>query len=647
MRAKVEHILVKAQGRNMQINRIYLLYCLAVVFLAVLMLAPLLTSGFVSDDSDFSFIKGTLSYNNQNLGDFTYGWIIGWLFHIGRFVPLSTVLLHTIFYIMGQNVFIYKLTILTFIIINILTFGYFIKLITGSRSLCLLSMLMAPLFFQIRLFHDPIVSFNLLMQLVFLFVILSMISLIYYLKKGKKKYLISSLFLYLLSLLTYELTYPLFILYFLLIYINSGKREFKYPLMLSAPFICLSLLCISIPFISRMYFGIPLVGGPIDAIITNPGEAFKSTYVPNPNPKEYIITLAKQTTAAFPLSYAMAHYARRGLISLKFLSSWVTIVIAILYFIFYLIISNAVVDELLVQKKREFNAKLFFVFGLFLLIMPGILVALSPKYQYYLFWGTGYLPVYVSYFGLMIMTICAIYGIYCKIYVDKRNIFPLSLILALIFSLTGSITYACNVSTLDELNNGWLYPRMIIENGLKDGLFKFVPDEAILLVDPSYPWDQPGFYLMNSGVKLGYLGSILFGEGYLSDKLPKAALRENFNNSFRYEFSNSDNIFYLKYFSQSKHEGYAVLGKVQELLATNKTLDRVLVSYMYIYIYHGSGQKEHLFIKDFYANDPRLQGTKINMDEINSSLVSSGTDWELYSINCNDLLIDAKSLFIV
>ena len=165
--------MVKTQGNNMEINRIYLFYCLAVVFLAVLMLAPLLSSGFVSDDSVFSSIKGTLSFDNQNLRDYIFGYIKGWLFNIGRFVPLSTVLLNTVFFIIGQNVFIYKLTILIFIVINILLFGYFIKLITASRSLCLLSMLIAPLFFQIRVYHDPIVSFNLLMQLVFLFVILS------------------------------------------------------------------------------------------------------------------------------------------------------------------------------------------------------------------------------------------------------------------------------------------------------------------------------------------------------------------------------------------------------------------------------------------------------------------------------------------
>jgi hypothetical protein len=212
---------VKKYIMNIHDNKIYLFYCLAVSLLAVLLLAPLLSSGLVSDDSFQSFTKGTLLYNNQNLGDFTYGTIKGWLFDIGRFVPISTVLLYTVFSIIGQNAFIYKLIIFFFIVINILSFGYFFKLITGSRSLCLLSMLMAPLFFQIREYHDPIVSFNLLMQVVFLFVILSMISLIYYLRKGKKKYLVSSLLLYLLSLLTYELTYPLFISYFLIIYIST------------------------------------------------------------------------------------------------------------------------------------------------------------------------------------------------------------------------------------------------------------------------------------------------------------------------------------------------------------------------------------------------------------------------------------------
>jgi hypothetical protein len=397
----------------------------------------------------------------------------------------------------------------------------------------------------------------------------------------------------------------------------------------------------SIPFISRIYLAIPLAGAPVYATATDAGEAFKSIYVPNLSPKEYIIALAKQTTAAFPLSYAMVRQ-----IDFKVLFSRITIVIAGLYFLFYLIISNAVVNELFVQRKSEFNTKLFSIFGLFLLILPGVLVALSPKYQHELSWGTGYLPVYISYFGVMIIAICAIYKIYEKIYINnKKHVFSISLVFALIFSLTGSITYASNVSTFDELNNEWLYPRMIIENSLKDGLFKFVPDGAVLLTDPSHIWDQPGFYLMNSGVRLGNMGDS-FSEGYLSEKLPKAAFSGNFNNRLSYNFSNTDNIFYLKYFPQSKQEGYAVLGEVRELLASKRTLDRVMVSHMYIYIHHDTGRKEHLSVKDFHANDLRLHGKPIDLGQTHASLESSGKDWELYSIEGNDLLIDAKSLHI-
>jgi len=629
---------VKNYVMNIRDNKIYLGLLIAGSLLAVLMLAPLLSSGFVSDDSFMSYTKGTFLYYNQNLGDSIYSSIKGWLLNIGRFDPLSIALMNTLFTIIGQNAFIYKLTILIFIIINILSFGYFIKLMTASRSMSLLAILMAPLFFQIRIYHDPIVSFHLLMQVVFLFTILSMISLISYLRNGGNKYLISSLLLYLLSLLSYELTYPFFILYFIIIYINSGNKGLNYSLRLSAPFLFLSLLCISIPFIARIYFGIPLVGA--EAYNATSGDSFKLTYVPNLNPMVYIITLAKQTTAAFPLSYSMVHK-----IDLKVLFSGISPFIAGLYFLFYLIISNAVVNELFMLRKSYFNIKLFSIFGLFLLILPGALVALSPKYQHELSWGTGYLPVYISYFGLMIITLCAIYKIYNKLYINKRYISFLTLVFALIFSLTGSITYASNVSALNELNDAQLYPRIIIEDGLEDGLFKFVPDDAVLLTDPSHEWDQPGFYLMNSGVRLGYVGNPLW-EGYLSDKLPKAAFNGYFNNRLGYNFSNTDNIFYLRYFSVSKREGYAVLGKVRELLASTKTLDRVTISNIYIYIHHDPCQKQSLSVKYFHANVQRQQGRLINLGETNASLVSSGEDWELYSIDGDDLLIDAESLHI-
>ena len=152
-------------------------------------------------------------------------------------------------------------------------------------------------------------------------------------------------------------------------------------------------------------------------------------------------------------------------------------------------------------------------------------------------------------------------------------------------------------------------------------------------------------YLMNSGVRLGFVGNPLW-EGYLSDKLPKAAFSGNFSSRLSYNFSDTDNIFYLRYFSISKREGYAVLGKVREMSASRKTLDNVSVSHVYIYIHHDPALKEHISVKCFHANDQRIHGSPINLGETDASLASSGEDWELYSIDGNDLLIDAKSLYI-
>src|SRR5690606_7355318 len=134
----------------------------------------------------------------------------------------------------------------------------------------------------------------------------------------------------------------------------------------------------SIPFISRIYLGIPLFGVPEYTAASTAEEAFKSIYVPNLDAKEYIITLAKQTTAAFPLSYPIVHYLTnpsRIQSDLNVLFSGITIIIAGLYFLLYLIISKTVEDELFVKQKIQFNVKFLSIFGLFLLILPGVLVA--------------------------------------------------------------------------------------------------------------------------------------------------------------------------------------------------------------------------------------------------------------------------------
>ncbi|VVB69336.1 Concanavalin A-like lectin/glucanases superfamily protein [uncultured archaeon] len=622
-------------------QRAFICLGLCSLSLCVFMLSPLLNSGFFGDDAATSFVNGDLAYSNLTLSQFIYNNINMWTYN-GRFFPLAAVI-GSLLLSFVPNLFLYKLLAIAFNVINILIFAYLIRSMTGLRSLSLLAILSTPVFLQFRMFHDSIMSFTFLLQTVFFLTVISAIFLISYLKSGKRIYLFSSLILYFLSMLTYEATLPFFILYILIIYFYSENRNSRYVLKLSFLFIALSLLCISIPIIIRIHYGLPLVGG-------SDFTTGSSAYVPNINAKEFAVTLAKQTFSALPLSYQIVNYFIRPtetINDLKNILSPTILIIILAYFLLYWSISKRVLEEVY-QQQNQFDVKILSIFGLFLLVLPATLVSLSPRYQKEIYWGVGYLPVYISYFGAVIIALCAIYVIYDKTRNCNRNyIVLISLIIAATLSITGALTYNSNVLVIEHLDSGWLYPRLIIEEGLADGLFRSVPNGSILLVDSGNPWwEQPSFYLMHSGIRLSYVGSASSND-YVSDKLPRTALIGSYQNKSSYQFSASDNIIYLRYYSQARNDGYAILGTIKDLQASKKTLDHVTGTSAFIYVHYADNTHRNVSLYGWTEESQPQSYKSFCFDEEDLKLISSDKNWKLFFINMPNKTINLQSLQVL
>jgi len=304
------------------------------------MLLPVVNSGFISDDSYNSLGKGTIMYyygtesrsivDSIKLVAIATMDTIKYYISTGRFLPVHYALLNFCGTFLS-NLILYKICIIIFVAINIIIFSYLIKLLTGCSSLALMSILLSPLFLQLRLYHDPVLIFYFVMQFLFLVITLSIIFLIYYLKYTKLFYLFVSLFFYLLSMLTYEISYTFFIIFLIIIYYY--KNDIYYTFRLSSLFILLSILCLSIVVFIRTYLGVPIIETSNSLVY----------WVANPNIKLYLITFIKQTTAAFPLSYFFANiFAHRSSISFdpKNFFSVATISIAGIYLFLYIAIAQ-------------------------------------------------------------------------------------------------------------------------------------------------------------------------------------------------------------------------------------------------------------------------------------------------------------------
>ena len=127
------------------------------VFLSLVVLSPMLHTGYISDDSFYSMARGRLLENNQSLLSAYCSAVKRTIIHQSRFSTLGF-LPNFLTFIVFSNLHLYKLYLLLLIITNIILFQYLIALLTKSKFLSFLSTLFLPLFFQFLL--SPVQGFE-------------------------------------------------------------------------------------------------------------------------------------------------------------------------------------------------------------------------------------------------------------------------------------------------------------------------------------------------------------------------------------------------------------------------------------------------------------------------------------------------------
>ncbi len=576
-----------------------------------------------------------------------YNSIIVWLQN-GRFYPLSSYTLA--FFTIVNNLFEYKLILLAVELFNIALFGYFIKKLTGSTAMGFLSMSFIPLLIQFRYRQDPVLSYNLLLQLLFFYILASLILLLFFLDSKKRIYIYLSVLVYLLSLLTYEITYPFFILYILVIYFYGQKKKIFDVLRISSPFIFVAVFCALLTVLLRITLNMPLVNS-----------AKTSIYIPNLSLGPYITALAMQTSAAFPLSYFYSDPSGVFKTGLE-VDSTIILIAALIFIGFFIVVLEVLKkaqNEISVPKPDHKMLKSVFAIGLLMLILPGTMMSLSTAYQSFVSWGAGYLPVYISYFGLSMMLSSVVFYLLELFSKKSRNgVIILSLVIAITCSGIGVMNYFNNSTVVDYSNLYWNYPRAIIEDGISNGLMKNVPDGSTLIVDDNYPWDIKPFYLMHSGKDIKFVGTrglnyvyVSYLQGYKADSYPQSALVSKDGDKYSYRFNSTDNIFYLSYNSNSYKDGYAILSDVKDVTLSNDTIYNLTSTYAYVYVsapYLSETQfgGTYVSVSGRWANGDTGLYEPYDLSVENMTSMASDKSWKLLLINGDNKTFDMRSMQI-
>lgn len=478
--------------------------CLALLF-AVLVLLPALDGGFNWDDAFFSVEAQSMRISGESIFKRVWKEIIDYA-RIGRINPFAT--FHFLVFYFIPDARVYRLFLFLLSLINAVLFYHLLKLWRGKAGTALICMLIVPLCFQFRLYHDPLNSYYGLMQVMFCELMGALIFNVRWLKTGRKRYILLSLLFFLMGLMSYEMFFPLTALFF--VTAVSFEKRFSSAVRKTIPYVLLAVLIFSLSIFLR----------------TNITEetAYSGTTFGLDLPL-ILRTFAYQTGAAFPMSYRTAGYDA-GIFGQTipwndifntsltvFLKSirWEDILACLIF---------CIVLWTMPREKTKFSVWSL-LFGLLLWLLPGLVISLSEKYQNMLRPGLPYIPVYFSYFGMGIFLYEGIVLLEKRF--DSRSLRDFFCGISCAFLL---ILFQDNRNITKILNDIFYYPRAAGEAALQAGILRNTENKMVVSVVPyslwEHGWDrepyQSKFYSLNARTVVNAIGHMDFMENYRGKK---------------------------------------------------------------------------------------------------------------------------------
>lgn len=500
---------------------------LIIIAAIALYLIPLLKSGYFGDDIANSLIDSYLVFENRGLIEFTNHISNSWVRDQGRFFPLAW-LGYTLFNL-ANTIILYKSVVLIFILASIIIWGLFISKTSNSKKIGLLSMAVIPTLFQMRIYHEPILAYGTLMQLILIYTIGSLLCFHIYLKKEKIGWLIASTIIFTLGLLTYEITYIFGIFHIILALFHTKK--IIPTIKKTAPIIISSIFFIGLALYLRHGLN-----------------TLSSGYSMGSSIKAYLITLARQLTGTFPLSYFISDPQNIFCSTINCFIDKITALDLIIVGAFLW-----VAKKIIERGNEKPNYLLMITLGFAFFITPALLIALSVKHQNELFYGTAYLPVYIQYFGLGLIIISGIEYLWNTVKSHKIRTISMTII-GILWALMILLNLQNNRIVVEEFNRGWFYPRAFLKTTLDNGFFNDIAADSTIIKNSNVPYsfDDKYFFFKHTNKRYNVIHE-----------------NEYFKNETENGYENQEQLnqtFLLRYKSNRAHTGYAYWGKIQELL---------------------------------------------------------------------------------
>lgn len=442
------------------VNKFIIFIALSIIF-NIAILSNLLQSDYFGDDLYNFQVPGAVPLIFPSVFELTKHYFIEWVNINGRFFP-GAWYGYYIFYIF-DTLFAYKLFLLGITIAGISAFSYLIYLLSKDRYLSLLFLFLTPILFQYRFYHDPMLSFHGLMQILFLETTLSLIFLTKYLQESSRYNYYFSLLFFTLSLMTYEINF-LFIFLLIPVILSSLPLKPNFP----------KILYLFLPYIS-IAFCLTLV----TLYLRSHAIASDGAYVPNWNLWAILNTYFNQTTSVLPTSYSIA----AGNISAFYHSITFRDTVIALFFILLYIYSISFKEHNILNKNLIF-------LGLLIILLPGILISLSPRYQSQIQFGIAYLPIYIQSFGASLLL---------ALFIRKFYSIKSHLIIAFLLCMVLLVHLTTNNKVIDLVNQSFKPQREILTLFFSGSFGKEIPNNSTIQFPSESPLHRKEFLNMLTG----------------------------------------------------------------------------------------------------------------------------------------------------
>ncbi|HEY8499545.1 MAG TPA: hypothetical protein VIL89_02910, partial [Clostridia bacterium] len=437
---------------------------------------PVLSCWYYGDDVVSRNIHAVMKYENRSLYGFIVNQMEYYIVKLGRFFPVHILQRFLTFYFL-DTITKYRIYVLVMNILAVLCFALMARVYSGSDRLFYAVLVLFPaLFFSLSRNDDASIGYYMFIQTIVIYLSISLILMKKYRDTGRKGYMWLSVILYLFSLLTYEVSYPMVLAYPAAAYYlfdSAGKDGIKKTLKASIPFFAAAVSCFAV----YIYFS-------INAVNSYDGINF------NPDIGKIAITSIKQTAAALPGFSGLLLNA-----NVKFSSFLNGIISGIAFRDIITAIIFAYLLTVLVMNHKKVNLELpgtrfLIVLSVLLIACPAIIIGISKKYQQNLKWGEGYLTVYIIRFGLILLFFLLYEFIsgHIKRKPGKIFIIALTILLMQFLHLFGMQE---NRKVL-QYKNQTSYLRLVAESAIDGGLLKNIPEQSIILLGNIW-YDYPSF----------------------------------------------------------------------------------------------------------------------------------------------------------